>query len=237
MALQVTLEKKLKYFDIDVTFSCPDKELLVMIGPSGGGKTSIIRMIAGLDGPDAGKIVFNGETWLDSSSRIYVPPQKRKLGYVFQDYTLFPHLTLYENAAFAAVSKKEVNELLESFGIDHLRNRKPNMVSGGERQRCAICQALARRPHVLLLDEPFSALDVVTRRSLRETVKGIKMKRSFPIVYVTHDINEALFLADEILPVVEGKVDRNWLQRTITWTPAEGEQLKATRQPRLALVY
>jgi molybdate transport system ATP-binding protein len=237
MALQITLEKKLKYFDIDVTFSCSDKELLVMIGPSGGGKTSIIRMIAGLDRPDAGKIVFNGETWFDSSSRISAPPQKRKLGYVFQDYTLFPHLTLYENAAFAAVSKKEVNELLESFGIDHLRNRKPNMVSGGERQRCAICQALARRPQVLLLDEPFSALDVVTRRSLREIVKGLKMKRSFPIIYVTHDINEALFLADETLPIVDGKVDRNWMQRTVTWTPSEGKQLKATRQPRLALVY
>lgn len=106
MVLNVAIGRKLKYFDIDVEFGCSMEGLLVMIGPSGGGKTSIIRMIAGLDRPDTGTITFNGETWFDASRRIHVPPQKRKLGYVFQDYTLFPHLSLYENAAFAAVDKK-----------------------------------------------------------------------------------------------------------------------------------
>lgn len=237
MSMHVTLRKRLTYFDIDVDFSCPEKKMLVMIGPSGGGKTTIVRMLAGLEKPDAGKLTFSGEVWFDPSRRIHVAPQKRRLGYVFQDYTLFPHLSLYENAAFAAIDKKEADDLLDRFGIAHLRDRKPHQVSGGERQRCAICQALARRPRVLLLDEPFSALDVVTRRNLREELKGLKKELSFPIVYVTHDINEALILADEILPIVEGKVDRGWMQRTLSREPSAGTALKATREPRLALVY
>jgi molybdate transport system ATP-binding protein len=237
MGLNVTIGKKLKYFDLDIKFTCSEEDLLVMIGPSGGGKTSIIRIIAGLDKPDTGTITFNGETWFDASYRIYVPPQKRKLSYVFQDYTLFPHLSLYENAAFAAVDKKEVKGLLELFGIAHLYNRKPHMVSGGERQRCAICQALARRPQVLLLDEPFSALDFVTRRNLRAELKNLRGELSFPIIYVTHDINEALFLADEILPIVDGREDKGWMQRSITREPSAGLPVKAAREPRLALIY
>jgi molybdate transport system ATP-binding protein len=119
-----------------------------------------------------------------------------------------------------------------------LRDRKPHLVSGGERQRCALCQALARQPQLLLLDEPFSALDVVTRRGLREELRGIKSDLSLPIIYVTHDITEALFLADEILPIVEGKIDERWLQQTIASVPSPGATVpKAARQPRLALAY
>jgi molybdate transport system ATP-binding protein len=194
-------------------------------------------MMSGLDKPDAGSIVCNSQTWYDSESRIFLPPQRRRLGYVFQDYTLFPHLSLYENAAFAAVDKKEVDRLMEFFGIGHLREQKPHKVSGGERQRCAICQALAREPQLLLLDEPFSALDVITRRVLREELKHLKQKLSYPFVYVTHDIGEALFLADEILPIVDGKIDKGWMQRTITREPSAGLSAKATREPRLSLVY
>jgi len=237
MILQVVLKKKREYIDIDMSFSCGEESLLVLIGPSGGGKSSIIRMISGLDKPDSGSITFGGETWYDSDRRVFVPPQKRRLGYVFQDYTLFPHLTLYENAAFAAVDRNEVEWLLEFFGIGHLRSQKPQYVSGGERQRCAICQALARKPQVLLLDEPFSALDVITRRFLREELKRMKDKLSIPFVYVTHDIGEALFLADEILPIVDGRIDKGWMQRTITREPAAGVSAKATREPRLSLVY
>jgi molybdate transport system ATP-binding protein len=237
MMLEIAIKKRLHYFDIDINISCPVGKLLVMIGPSGGGKTTIMRMIAGLEKPEEGAISCAGETWFASTRHIHIPPQKRRLGYVFQDYTLFPHLSLYENAAFAAVDKKEVNDLLELFGIAHLRDRKPHKVSGGERQRCAMCQALARHPRVLLLDEPFSALDVVTRRALREELKNLKKALSFPIIYVTHDINEALYLADEILPVVEGKADKSWMQRTITREPSAGPIQKAAREPRLSLVY
>ena len=237
MALRVCIKKKLNYFDLDINFSCFPEELLAMIGPSGSGKTSIIRMIAGLETPDEGRISYRDEGWFDSSQKIYVAPQKRRLGYVFQDYTLFPHLTLRENAAFATRDLKRADDLLEMFGISHLRDRKPNRVSGGERQRCAICQALARHPRMLLLDEPFSALDAITRRGLREELKNLKVNMSFPIIYVTHDITEALYLADELLPVVEGKIDDQWMQKMITREPSTDVALRAAREPRLSLVY
>lgn len=237
MKITAAFKKRLKYFDVDISFSCASENMMVMIGPSGGGKTTIVRMLAGLETPDEGRLTFGDEIWFDSASGLNLPPQKRRLGYVFQDYNLFPHLNLFDNAAFAATDKKEVESLFELFKISHLRNRKPHQVSGGERQRCAICQALARHPRLLLLDEPFSALDVVTRRGLREEVKSMKGTLLCPVIYVTHDINEALFLADEILPVVEGKNDDGWMQRTITREPGEGITARGAREPRLALVY
>jgi molybdate transport system ATP-binding protein len=238
MSFQINVRKRLEYFEIDVDLTCSNESTLVMIGPSGGGKTTIIRMIAGLERPDEGRIVYRGETWFDSSHRICLPPQQRHLGYVFQEYSLFPHLSLYKNAAFAAPDKSIVDELLELFGIAHLRDRKPHLVSGGERQRCALCQALARQPQILLLDEPFSALDVVTRRSLREQLRTIKGKFVVPILYVTHDIGEALRLADEIVPIVDGKINKRWLQRTIAGVPPLGVTApRAARQQRLALAY
>ncbi|MBP7343082.1 MAG: ATP-binding cassette domain-containing protein [Smithellaceae bacterium] len=237
MMIFAALKKRLKYFDLDVSLSCLPGRMTVMIGPSGGGKTTIIRMLAGLQSPDEGRVVFGDEIWFDSDCGINVKPQKRRLGYVFQDYNLFPHLNLFDNAAFAAVDKKEVDGLFDLFKIGHLKKRKPHLVSGGERQRCAICQALARHPRLLLLDEPFSALDVVTRRGLREELKSLKGNLACPVIYVTHDINEALFLADEILPVVDGKKDPGWMQRTITREPKEGMTARGAREPRLALVY
>lgn len=238
MTLDVSIQKKLEFFDLDMEFSCSGNEMLVLIGPSGGGKTTLIRMLAGLEKPDRGTITFGDEVWFDGAGRINLVPRKRRLGYVFQDYTLFPHLTVRENVAFAAVGdKKEVDRLLELFHIGHLRDRKSSRISGGERQRCAICQALARRPRLLLLDEPFSALDVVTRRNLREELKAIKKDLSFPIIYVTHDINEALYLADDILPMVEGKEDRAWMQRSLTGHSGRRKPMKAAREQKLALCY
>jgi molybdate transport system ATP-binding protein len=157
----------------------------------------------------------------------------KKAGYVFQEYTLFPHLSLFENVAFAAADRREVSGLLDLFGIGHLRDRKPHMVSGGERQRCAICQSLARHPRLLLLDEPFSALDILTRRKLRKDLKALKTKFSFPVLYVTHDINEALFLADEILPVVKGKIEKDWMKSMIVRESITGEAWKPEKNPRL----
>jgi molybdate transport system ATP-binding protein len=237
MGLAAVLKKKTKFFTIDVEFSCPDGKTLVLIGPSGSGKTTIIRMLAGLEKPDKGHIRYRDEVFFDSALKINLPPQKRKLGYVFQDYSLFPHLTLYGNAAFAARDRAQVNSLLNFFGIWSLRDRRPHEVSGGERQRCAVCQALARNPQLLLLDEPFSALDVVTRSVLRDEVKKITKERTFPVIYVTHDVTEALSIGNTVLPVVEGVVDKNWMERIVEFAAENGSQAKAARAPKLSLVY
>jgi len=237
MGLKAVLRKKTEYFSIDVEFFCPEGKTLVLIGPSGAGKTTIIRMLAGLERPDEGRIVFKDKIIFDSDRGISLPPQKRNLGYVFQDFTLFPHLTIHGNAAFAARDKSDVEYLVDYFGLSHLRDRKPHQVSGGERQRCAVCQALARRPGLLLLDEPFSALDVVTRRGLRAELKKINEERALSVVFVTHDIHEALFIADSILPIVDGKVDRDWLEQIASPASPLGVQPRATREPKLALVY
>ena len=211
MGLDVRMKKKLNDFDLNISFSCEDGKLLAIVGPSGAGKTTIIRTLAGLQSPDWGLITYNIETWTDTEHNIYVPTRKRGIGYVFQDYTLFPHVSVYKNIAFAARDKQKVDDLMRLFDIQHIRDSKPHKISGGERQRCAICQALARSPKVLLLDEPFSALDALTRKKLREMLKFLKKELHIPIIHVTHDIREALFLADDILPVVRGRVENKWL--------------------------
>jgi molybdate transport system ATP-binding protein len=211
MELKISVKKRLPSFELDVAFSCSPDKLLVIIGPSGAGKTTIIRMLAGLDKPDEGTITFNGETWVDTKKGIFVPPQKRQLGYVFQDYPLFPHLNVQKNVAFAAQDETCVERLMNQFDIWHLRNRNVAMISGGERQRCAICQNLARKPRVLLLDEPFSALDAVTRKTLRTEIKQLKGELCIPIIHVTHDISEATQLGDELLSVVQGRIVPRWL--------------------------
>ncbi|NPU86506.1 MAG: ATP-binding cassette domain-containing protein [Syntrophaceae bacterium] len=233
--LHVQISKRLGKLEIDVAFSCPEGSTLALIGPSGAGKTTIIRMVAGLERPDDGTILFNGETFFDQARGIHLSPQKRRLGYVFQDYTLFPHLSLFGNAAFAARDRQEVEGLFRFFGLNPMRDRKPHQVSGGEKQRCAICQAMATRPRLLLLDEPFSALDVVTRHKLREELKKIKEERRLSVLYVTHDVTEALYMADVILPIVNGKIDRDWLEG-ITHSSGSRELLsKAVREPKLSL--
>jgi molybdate transport system ATP-binding protein len=123
------------------------------------------------------------------------------------------------------------------FGLTALRDRKPHEVSGGERQRCAVCQALARNPQLLLLDEPFSALDVVTRRILRNELKKITEKRTFPVVYVTHDITEALYIGNTVLPIVAGSVDREWMERIVAPGTEPGFRARAARAPKLSLAY
>lgn len=237
MGLKAVLKKKTRSFTIDVELSCPEGQTLALVGPSGSGKTTIIRMLAGLEKPDEGLVRYGDEVLFDSARGLNLPPQKRNLGYVFQDYTLFPHLTMYGNAAFAAKDRSEVESLMEFFGIASLRDRKPREVSGGERQRCAVCQALARNPRLLLLDEPFSALDVVTRRVLRDELRKITEKRTSPVIYVTHDITEALSIGNTLVPVVEGVVDRQWMERIVEFEGEPGVLARAARAPKLSLSY
>ena len=222
MVLEVSVRKILPNFEIDVSFTVAAGELKVIIGPSGAGKSTIIRLIAGLERPDQGVIAYNGITWVDREQGIFLPPQKRRLGFVFQDYTLFPHISVYKNVAFSAQDTGEVERQLKRFGIWHLRDRMPHKISGGERQRCAICQNLVRRPKVLLLDEPFSALDVENRRKLRKELKALKEELSIPIIHVTHDLNEALVLGDDIISIVRGKLAPEWFRHQLEESQEDG---------------
>jgi ABC-type sulfate/molybdate transport systems ATPase subunit len=180
------------------------RETLALAGPSGAGKTTVLRAIAGLDRPDRGLIEAAGEVWFDSDRRVHLPPERRSVGLVFQHYALFPHLTVRANVAFGG--KERVDELLERFGIAALADVRPGRLSGGERQRVALARALARRPSVLLLDEPLAALDAATRATVRAELWQILRDLELPAVLVTHDYADAAALADRVGVLVEGKL-------------------------------
>lgn len=212
MGLELCIRKILSHFTLKINFCCASGELLALVGPSGSGKTTVARIIAGLDHPDSGTIRLNGNLLCDTANGTHVPTRKRKLGYVFQEASLFPHLRVCDNVGFSCDNPSRVEDLLDLLGIRHLKNKKPCQISGGERQRAALAQALASRPD-LLLDEPFSALDIETRRSLQQKFLTIKKELSIPIVMVTHDLQEASILADQIIAVENGRTDTDWLAR------------------------
>jgi len=182
---------------VQVDFSCGDGCLLALTGPSGCGKTTIIRALAGLIQPDKGSIKYGRTDWYNRNKKIFLQPRKRKVGYVFQEHTLFPHLSVRKNIGFACKDQKRITALLELLRIRHLEDSKPGVISGGERQRTALAQALASTPDVLLLDEPFSALDSQTRSRLCTELLQLKKQLGIPIILVTHDLNEARLLADQ----------------------------------------
>ncbi|WP_243543871.1 ATP-binding cassette domain-containing protein [Pseudodesulfovibrio tunisiensis] len=210
MTLSVAVRKQLSHFDLNVNFQCRAGNLTAIVGPSGAGKTTLIRMIAGLERPDAGRICLGNTCWVDTATNAFLPARKRGLGLVFQEYTLFPHLTVRRNVAFAATNMERVDSLMNLFGIRHLADKRPDQISGGERQRAAFCQALAREPVLLLLDEPFSALDAATRRKLRAELRDLKSELDIPVLHVTHDLEEAEYLGDDIIAVDHGQVSPNW---------------------------
>jgi len=212
MSLTVSVTKKLPHFTLRAELICDPGTLTALVGPSGAGKTTLMRIIAGLEQSDQGRVALSDTVWMDSRSGLFVPARKRGLGFVFQDYPLFPHLTVQGNVAIAAPDKRRVSELLEMFGIARLADKKPGAISGGERQRTAFCQALARDPVLLLLDEPFSALDATTRRGLREELARLKDMLDIPILHVTHDLAEARHLGDAVIAIDEGRICPKWLE-------------------------
>ncbi len=215
-----------------VEFSCEQGELLALIGLSGSGKTTTLRSIAGLYRPRDGEVRCNGAVWLDTGHGIDLPPHRRPVGLVFQSYALFPHMTALGNVA-AALGHRPAGERLERARelllLVHLagfEQRRPAALSGGQQQRVAVARALAREPAVLLLDEPFSAVDRPTRRKLHAELAELRQSVRIPIVLVTHDIDEAAALADRLCVIDHGET----LQ---AGRPAE--LLAAPASPRVAM--
>lgn len=215
MNLHAHLKKRLGVFHLDLEVSCRQGETVCIVGASGSGKTTLLRLLAGLDRPDFGFIRMDREVWFDSNDSVFLPPQRRSAGLAFQEYSLFPHMTLRQNVAYAAADNTIVLKLLKIFGIDHLKDRMPRRISGGERQRGALCQALARKPRLLLMDEPFSALDLETRLGLRRVLQHVQRESPLCMIHVTHDLNEALFLGDRVLALQQGRNAPQWLERQL----------------------
>ncbi|UWX58033.1 ABC transporter ATP-binding protein [Chlorobaculum sp. MV4-Y] len=198
-------------FELSVNLEIAPETLLTLYGKSGSGKTTLLRMLAGLEKPDTGKIEVNGKRWFDSKTGIDIPPQKRKVGLVFQDYALFPTMTVRENLLFAQEKKKpgEVDKMLTLTGLDSLADRYPATLSGGQKQRVALARAILRTPDILLLDEPLSALDPNTRRRLQEEI--LKTHRAFGLstLLVSHDKQEVFKLSDRVAVIEKGKIAKH----------------------------
>jgi molybdate transport system ATP-binding protein len=184
----------------------------VLFGPSGAGKSTVLRALAGLDRPDAGAIAFAGERWFDAAAGVFVPTQRRRVGYLFQEHALFPHLTVAENVAYGltrlprAEREGRVRSLAARMRVSDLLERRPREISGGEAQRVALARALAPEPRLLLLDEPLSALDAPTRDALRGELRGLLEASGVPAIVVTHDRAEALALGDRMIVLAGGSV-------------------------------
>ena len=228
--LNVTLDTHLNTFHLAASFSAEMGKTTVLLGESGAGKSTILRLLAGLLHPEQGQIVFNGATYFDSQKRIVVPPQERPFGYVFQDYVLFPHLSVFENVAFGlraqhlsrALIRRRVGEVLERVRLVGLEQRRPAQLSGGQQQRVAIARALALQPDLLLLDEPLAALDVQTRREVRQELRRILADVGITTVMVTHQYLEALLFGQHILVLDHGSVIQQGGPRELLEYPRSG---------------
>jgi molybdate transport system ATP-binding protein len=193
---------------LDVQATLESGSFVTLFGPSGVGKTSVLRMLAGLADPDRGSIRVNGITWFDADRRINLPPQKRSIGFVFQDYALFPNLNVRENVAYAAdrSDMRWVDELLGLTGLASLQNRLPGTLSGGQKQRVALARAIARKPAILLLDEPLSALDTEMRSQLQDDLARLHQRFGLTTLLVSHDLGEVFKLSQRVLRLEAGRI-------------------------------
>jgi molybdate transport system ATP-binding protein len=202
--------------------------VLVLFGPSGAGKTTILRQVAGLERPDRGVIRLGGDVWCDTARGTWSPPQDRRIGLVFQEPTLFPHLTVRDNISYGVRPGSDpgltlVEEIASMLGIGDLNNRYPRALSGGEAQRVALARALAPHPRLLLLDEPFASLDAPTRLRLRRDVRTLLQTTGTPAILVTHDRLEALAMGDTVAVVVGGRVRQTGPATDVFSRPADAE--------------
>jgi molybdate transport system ATP-binding protein len=192
---------------------------LALVGPSGAGKTTVLRAVAGLMRPRGGRITVDDEVWFDSERGVELPPERRRVGLVFQEYALFPHMTVRQNVEYAR--KHAADDYLERFRIAHLARAHPAQLSGGEKQRVALARALARDPEVLLLDEPLSALDAHTKTAVRAELHDLLSALDIPVLLVTHDFEDAAALADTVGVIVDGKLRQTGTPSELVAQPAD----------------
>ncbi|MGZ3587391.1 MAG: ABC transporter ATP-binding protein [Candidatus Limnocylindrales bacterium] len=218
--LELDIAVGLRSFELGVSLSIA-AETVALVGPSGAGKTTVLRAIAGLRRPDRGRIALGGRGWFDAAAKVDLPPERRSVGLVFQEYALFPHMTVRANVAFGGASDARVRELLDRVRIAHLADERPGGLSGGERQRVAVARALARDPQVLLLDEPLAALDAHTRTMVRGELQDVLGALALPTLLVTHDFRDAAALADRIGVIVDGRLRQEGTAAELVAHPAD----------------
>jgi molybdate transport system ATP-binding protein len=223
--LDIRLRKRLENFTLELELAA-SPGITALFGPSGAGKSMTLACVAGLNRPDAGRIALNGSVVFDSEKNIDVPPQRRTVGYVMQDYLLFPHLSVAQNIAFGLTGisrpekRKVIAEALQRVGLVDFELRRPGELSGGQQQRVALARVLVTRPRVLLLDEPFSALDGPTRALLRRDLLRLRVDLGLPTLFVTHDLAEAYLLADQIAVIEAGRLLQVGPPETVVYRPA-----------------
>jgi molybdate transport system ATP-binding protein len=238
MRLEARLEQ-LAPIPLAADIACDRGELLALVGPSGSGKSTLLRCLAGLHRPSGGYVRCGGETWFDASRAVDISPQQRRVGFVFQHYALFPHLSALANVAAAlghwpaGARAAKAREWLARVNLDGLEARRPGELSGGQQQRVAIARALAREPQVLLLDEPFSAVDQVTRRKLLRQLIQLRRSLDIPIVLVTHDLEEASLLADRMTVLHHGRTLQTASPAQMLAQPVSALVARLTDQPNL----
>jgi ABC-type sulfate/molybdate transport systems ATPase subunit len=212
--LEVDIKKRLRDFDLEVNLRILKGEILMLVGDNGCGKTTLLNMIAGLIGPDAGMIALDGRPLFDSALKIDVTPERRNIGYVFQSYALFPHMSVYDNVAFGLrarkLSRKEIDLLVRDYlmvaGLWEIRNARAVDISGGQKQRVALARALIIEPDILLLDEPLSALDVRKQAEMRKDLRERIHSCGVPSIIVTHDLRDVASIGDRACLLERGKI-------------------------------
>ena len=193
-------------------------QFITLYGASGVGNTSTLRMLSGLMQPDSGQISVGDEIWFDAEKKINLSPQRRKVGYVFQDYALFPHMTVLENLKFAQAKNQKsssISDLIELMELGQLQNRKPETLSGGQKQRVALARALVQKPKILLLDEPLAALDSAIRHKLQGYLKKVHQEFALTTLLISHDVGEIVKLADYVFQLEDGKILKQGTPETL----------------------